>query len=347
MQAAELFEQKIKPIEVARRLWVSRKSAYRWHQLWRDGGVQALVSRGPSGSRCRLSPRCLEKLARYLEEGPAAHGWVEDQVWTAVRVATLIGRKFHVSYSVSGATRLMHRLGFSPQVPARRVAERDGQAVTMWKEATWAEVKGPGRPAGATSASRTRQASPGSRPGDALPQAPPGGTPRGRRGRTPVVTVSGRRSGRLSVAGLIAMRPGSRTRLCHRLRTHPTGRGRRRSMSERDFVALIDGTHQLVRAPIVLVWDRLNTHVSHAMRELIAERAWLTVFLLPAYAPDLNPVEWVWAHVKRSLANLAVVALDRLEALVRNRLKRLQYRPDTLDGFIAGTGLTLDDPASP
>ncbi|WP_237409433.1 transposase [Streptomyces sp. M2CJ-2] len=87
--------------------------------------------------------------------------------------------------------------------------------------------------------------------------------------------------------------------------------------------------------------------VSRAMRELIAERAWLTVFLLPAYAPDLNPVEWVWAHVKRSLANLAVVALDRLEALVRNRLKRLQYRPGTLDGFIAGTGLTLDDPASP
>ncbi|MFD3831997.1 transposase, partial [Streptomyces sp. NPDC058621] len=120
MQAAELFEQKIRPSEVARRLRVSVKSAYQWHQLWRDGGVQALASRGPSGSRCRLSPRSLEKLAGFLEEGPAAHGWVEDQVWTASRVATLIGRKFHVTYGVSGATRLMHRLGFSPQVPARR-----------------------------------------------------------------------------------------------------------------------------------------------------------------------------------------------------------------------------------
>ncbi|MER7485031.1 winged helix-turn-helix domain-containing protein [Streptomyces sp. NPDC126497] len=96
------------------------KLAYQWHQLWQAGGREALVSRGPSGSRCRLSPHCLEKLARYLEQGPAAHGWVEDQVWTAARVATLIGRKFHVSYSVSGATRLMHRLGFSLQVPARR-----------------------------------------------------------------------------------------------------------------------------------------------------------------------------------------------------------------------------------
>ncbi|MCL3998930.1 hypothetical protein M4438_36480 [Streptomyces lavenduligriseus] len=56
------------------------------------------------------------------------------------------------------------------------------------------------------------------------------------------------------MAGLITTRPGSRTRLCHRLRTHPAGKGRLRSMGERDFIALIDGTHQFVKAPIVLVW---------------------------------------------------------------------------------------------
>lgn len=85
MQAAELFEQGIKPSEVARRLRVSRKSAYYWHELWQDDGVRALASRGPGGSRCRLSPRCLEKLATYLEQGPAVHGWVEDQVLRLLR----------------------------------------------------------------------------------------------------------------------------------------------------------------------------------------------------------------------------------------------------------------------
>ncbi|MFD8159639.1 transposase [Streptomyces solisilvae] len=99
------------------------------------------------------------------------------------------------------------------------------------------------------------------------------------------MTVSGRRSERLSVAGLIAMRPGSRIRLCHRLGTHPVGKGKRRSMGERDFIVLIDGVHHLVKAPIVLVWDRLNTHVSRAVGKLSAERVWLTVFLLPAYPP--------------------------------------------------------------
>ena len=119
------------------------------------------------GQHCKLSARCQEKLAGYLEQGPAAHGWVEDQVWTGARVATLIGRKFHVSYSVSGATRLMHRLGFSPQVPARRAAERDERAVTAWKEVTWTEVKAPGRPVVDGSASRTKPGSLAGRPRDA------------------------------------------------------------------------------------------------------------------------------------------------------------------------------------
>ncbi|GHI10263.1 DDE endonuclease [Streptomyces cellostaticus] len=140
------------------------------------------------------------------------------------------------------------------------------------------------------------------------------------------------------------MRPGSRTRLCHRLRRHTGCKGERRSLSEHDCISLVDGIHQLVRAPVVLVWDRLNTRVSQAMRDLINARDWLTVFVLPACAPEPKAVESLWAHVKRSFAYLAGVALGRLETLVRNRLKRLQYRPDVLEGFLTGTGLSLDLP---
>ncbi|MEW1914911.1 transposase [Kitasatospora sp. NPDC085895] len=86
-------------------------------------------------------------------------------------------------------------------------------------------------------------------------------------------------------------------------------------------------------------------HTDAAMRELLAARSsWLTVFHLPPYAPDLNPAEGVWAHLKKSLGNLAARTLDQLAALVRTRLKRMQYRPDLLDGFIAETGLVLTPP---
>ena len=159
-----------------------------------------------------------------------------------------------------------------------------------------------------------------------------------------MVKVNGAGSGRLSMVGLIATRPGSRTRLCYRVKRHRVRKNERRSLSEADYIALLDAVHQQLRGPIVLVWDRLNTHRSAAMRRMITARPWLTVFLLPAYAPDLNPVEAVWSHVKRSLANLSAGSLARLEALVRNRLKSLQYKPGILDGFIAETGLTLQPP---
>jgi len=91
----------------------------------------------------------------------------------------------------------------------------------------------------------------------------------------------------------------------------------------------------------VLVWDGLNTHTSHAMRELIAARDWLTVYRLPPYAPELNPVEPVWSHLKRSLANMVKHDIGQLTTLVRTRLRRMQYQPGLLDGFLAKPRLDL------
>jgi transposase len=95
---------------------------------------------------------------------------------------------------------------------------------------------------------------------------------------------------------------------------------------------------------LVTPWDNLNTHRSAAMRELIATRDWLHVIRLPAYAPELNPVEHVWSQVKRGLGNLLVRGVDELVAVVKNRLKRIQYRPGLLDAFLAHTGLDLEPP---
>ena len=80
------------------------------------------------------------------------------------------------------------------------------------------------------------------------------------------------------------------------------------------------------------------------MRELIAARHWLTVFQLPPYASELNPVEPVWSNLKRSLANLTKHDIDQLTALVKTRLRRMRYRPGLLDGFLAKTGLDLSNP---
>ena len=155
-----------------------------------------------------------------------------------------------------------------------------------------------------------------------------------------MVRVTAANSPRLTLAALVATKPGHRPRLIYR--THRGRRGsRRKGLTEADYARLLDAAHQQLGGPIVLVWDNLNTHVSSAMTEMVAARPWLTVFRLPPYGHELNPVEPVWAHLKRSLANLTKHNIAELTALVKTRLQRMQYRPGLLVGFLASTGLEV------
>jgi transposase len=157
-----------------------------------------------------------------------------------------------------------------------------------------------------------------------------------------VVTVTGGHNTRVSLAALIAVKPGQRPRLIYRVHDgRRCRRDNRKGFTEADYARLLDAAHAQLGGPLVVVWDNLNTHVSRAMADLIATRDWLTVFRLPAYAPELNPVETVWSNLKRSLANLAKRDITQLTALVKTRLKRMQYRPGLIEGFLAGTRLDL------
>lgn len=136
-----MFAQGADPVRIARELRVSTKSVYAWRRAWRAGGVAGLASVGPGGFRCRLGPGQLAALAAELDAGPAVHGWA-DQRWTLERVRVLIGRLFQVGYTPRGVSYLLHRMGWSPQRPVHRAAERDEGAIAAWRAVTWAKVRG-------------------------------------------------------------------------------------------------------------------------------------------------------------------------------------------------------------
>ncbi|RZU36684.1 transposase [Streptomyces sp. BK022] len=158
LQAVERFEGGRKNAEIATALGVSVRSVKRWRRAWRELGEAGVLSKGSPG-RPRLSEVQIVRLERELERGPLAHGWA-DQRWTLARIKTLIGRLFHVSYTVEGTWRLLKRRRWSWQQPARRAIERDDDAVEVWRKETWPRVRAPRRSAGPGSSSRTR---PGSR----------------------------------------------------------------------------------------------------------------------------------------------------------------------------------------
>jgi putative transposase len=114
-------------------------------------------------------------------------------------------------------------------------------------------------------------------------------------------------------------------------------------MSEAGYASLVTAAHHQLHAPVILIWDNLNTHISAAMRAFIeAHPGWLTEARLPACAPGLNPAVGAWANMKGGLGNLAAADVDQLTAIIKNRLKTIQYRPDLINGFLAQTGLTLE-----
>ncbi|MFI0425237.1 transposase [Spongiactinospora sp. 9N601] len=167
-------------------------------------------------------------------------------------------------------------------------------------------------------------------------------------GARPVVTVRGRGSGRVNMAGVVAFRDGERPHLFYRLHVYRGRKGEPKTFSWMDYRDLIVATHRRLDAPLVWCWDNLNVHLAGQLADFAAENAgWLRLIQLPAYAPELNPAEGVWSLLRRALANFAVTDLPGLVRLVKRRLKKIQYRPHLLTGCLAQTGLTLDTPAKP
>ncbi|MFE5967229.1 winged helix-turn-helix domain-containing protein [Streptomyces sp. NPDC056463] len=158
LQAVERFESGQKNGEIAAALRVSERSVERWRRAWREQGEDGVLSKGSPG-RPRLSDAQIVRLERELERGSLAHGWA-DQRWTLARIKTLIGRLFHVSYTVEGTWRLLKRHGWSWQQPARRAIERDDEAVEVWRKETWPRVRASRRKEMPGWSSRTK---PGSR----------------------------------------------------------------------------------------------------------------------------------------------------------------------------------------
>ena len=162
------------------------------------------------------------------------------------------------------------------------------------------------------------------------------------RGRTPILRhrMAWKRA---SIAAALGYPPdGTKARLCFHLQ-----------QDAYDTDSLIGVLDQLkgfyAGQRVVLLWDGLSAHWSYKMREhLDAQRAWLTVERLPAYAPELNPVEYLWANLKGTeLANFTGDTVAEVADQAQQGIQRVCDSDSLVVGFLAHTGLSLDDDPSP
>jgi transposase len=306
---------------VAKVLGVHYKTVARWVRGARKpGGVAA---KAPPRPEPGLSDADLRTLEGLLAKGAKAHGW-HNELWTAARVARLIGKEFGLDYHPEHVRKILkRRLGWTSQKPRRRARERDDKEVARWVGDEFPRIV---REAWRRKAYLVFLDESGFflTPTVRRTLAP--------RGKTPVLDAWDRRD-RWNAISCVTVSPvAGRPGLYFDLLDH-TIRGP-------DVVAFLSDLHRRV-GPLTVVWDRNQIHSrAKVVKAWLADHPGVVAEDFPGYVPDLNPDEGVWGWAKYGqLANLAANDKDELWDWVVEELVTVKHRPDLLRGFIRQTEL--------
>lgn len=117
----------------------------------------------------------------------------------------------------------------------------------------------------------------------------------------------------------------------------------RGSIKGRQAVEFLGHLRRQVGGKLLVIWDGLAVHRSRTVRRYLERsQGGLTLAQLPAYAPELNPVEYIWGHLKRhALANFCAKDIPHLGREARRQLRRSQRRPSLIRAFWQQAELSL------
>jgi transposase len=138
--AANMLDRQMKPKEIALLLGVDDQTVRQWRRLYLKKGRDGLVSRKSPGRPRKLTAEQRQQFLEMLKRPPKEFGF-DTFLWTTKMMAKLILEKFGVSHHHDHIGVLLHELGWSPQIPARRAKERDEKRIAEWRDQTWAEIK--------------------------------------------------------------------------------------------------------------------------------------------------------------------------------------------------------------
>lgn len=155
------------------------------------------------------------------------------------------------------------------------------------------------------------------------------------RGQTPMLYHRTRHRQKVSAIAALCWKRGEPVRLYFRLQPD-------RNINTQRFVDFLRQLFRHVDGPLVLVWDRLNVHRSPRVRDYVGTRPLSQIVFLPAYAPELNPVEYLWSNWKMNpLVNLGVSTLEELVSAVRKPALATQRKRALLGSFIRHSPLSF------
>ena len=321
LHAIKLKQAGWKQKDIASALDVSPAAVCQWIKQMENQGVHSLRARPHTGRPGELSETQKQLLPDLLSHGAEAYGF-RGEVWTCRRVKKVIEWEFGVSYHRSHVARLLQELHWTPQQPIERAVQRNETEIRHWRTQTWLEIQ--------------KRASLERRllvfidesgfyllPALLRTYAP--------RGETPVLKVF-----------------QSRDHLAMMSAITPQGwlftRTRYEALNGKDSVRFLTHVRSQTDRKLLVIWDGSPIHRNVDVREYLSNGAAKHIHLerLPAYAPDLNPDEGTWRHLKYvELANVCCTDLTDLHSQVSLAVSRLRCKPRIIQSFFNQAGLPI------
>jgi len=304
-----------KPSVVIASYGFSRQIIYKWlrEAKGKGRGLRALRSRKATGRPRTLTAKQEQQLFRWINgKDPRQHGF-DFGLWTRLVVRSLIADKFDANLGVTAVGKLLAKLGLTPQKPLKRAYERDPAAIEAWKNDTYPSIARQAKKRGAEiyfwDESGFRA--------DVVQ-----GTTWGVQGQTPIVAVPGPRQS-VSAASAINARGG------FWFATYKGG------MSAELFIEMLKALMLRRKKPLYLILDSLPAHKARIVQEYVAStKGRLELHFLPGYAPELNPDELVWNHMKRTgTAKSPLVKGESLHDRIDVELLEIQRNPSLVRSF--------------
>jgi transposase len=309
-------------VDIATLLDVNKGTVSRWLTLAETEGTDALQSHPGAGPPPKLTPEQVKRIPEFLSHGAEAYGF-RGEVWTCPRIVQVIQWEYGVSYHQDHVSRLMKKLGWTPQVPNTRAIQRDEAAIKRWRLETWPKLRHQ-----AAQERRTLVFIDESGfyllPGIVRTYGP--------KGRTPVIDKVLTRDHLSVMAGFT---PGGKLYTLVRPE----------SLSSLHSVTFLEHLLRHLGRRLLVIWDGSPIHRWGEVPAFLAGREGkkVRVEAMPGYAPDLSPWDQGgWHHLKHvEMANLSCRDLEELHLELHLAIGRLRQKPHLIRQFFAAAGLRI------
>lgn len=313
-KAVRAVLKRMKQGAVADLFCVTRQAIGKWIKAYRKGGLSALDAKkqGHSPGELLSAEQKQQIFDTIIRKTPDQNG-LPYTLWTRSAVGELIWQRFGLRRAPQTVGGYLKQWGFTPQKPARRAREKDPQAVTQWMKQEYPKIKSKARAEGA-------EIFWGDEMG--LRSTHNSGTTYGRKGETPVIPNSGKRFGCNLISAI-------------------SNQGHLYFMVFQQMfnsVLFLGFLKRLIRQndkKIFLIVDRHPVHRAKTVKKWVAEHdSQISLFFLPGYSPELNPVEYLNQDIKNNaVGKKRSYNLMELLANIRSYLFSRQRTPRIVKNY--------------